>query len=247
MKFLFKPILLLTAILLLAGSCKKDDPTPLTPPSSNNSLSSGNPSPSDADALLYAIVQKTTQDTPFGPIELSQSIPLAVFANNSGVPASVGSVFIEDRKMTFLSGTYTYLPGFMDTLGPLQLEGTDIEWRISGGNGFSSFTRVDTNPWPFVGSFTSSTTISKSSDYTLSVMGVTNADSTVFSLGENLSVTVPGNVSSYTFTASQLSSLKITGELMAVTAYRLDKEVVGPKNIYLGKLLVSQILVEVTP
>jgi len=247
MKFLYKLFLLVFGVLLLAPSCKKDDPTPLTPPTSNNTLSPGNPSPSDADAVMYAIVQKSIQDIPFGPVELSQSIPIAVFANGSGMPTSVGSVFIEGRKMTFLSGTYTYFPGFMDTLGPLSLEGLDIEWSASGGNGFPSFTRVDSSPWPSVGAFTSSTTISKSSSYTMSVTGVANADSTIFSLGETLSVTVPGNVSSYTFNSSELSSLKLTGELMAVTAYRLGKEIVGPKKVYLGKLLTYQTPVQVIP
>ena len=242
--------LLLAGLILLSFACKKDDPTPLTPPASsnNNNSNQGNPTPTDADAVVYALIQRTTQDSPFGPIELSQSVPFGVFVNNNGSPVSVGDVFVEGRKMTYLSGTYAYFPGFMDTMGLLEFQSNDVEWQVSGGNGFPSFTRVDNSYWPEIGLFTSSSTLSKSSDFTVSVSGLVYADSTSFTIGENLSVTLPGSVSSYTFSSSELSSLSlISGELLAVSAYTLNKETIGSKNIYFAKMLVSQTPLTVTP
>lgn len=219
----------------LAIGCSKDDKDD----NNSNVPENANQAPVFKGAAGLNWAWKTTFDNEFGGLEQSQAF--AVYTNNNGQSyVNVGDVKVNNFKLTNTSNTYFYFPDFTNP-DPnfLEFNGNNVTWEISGGSGFTAFTYLEDRPWPSIGQIILPSELSRSKPFTVRISNVSNADSVIFTLEENVSVVVAGNVTSYTFSPAQLTGIK-PGEDNAigvgVSAYNFESNNQAGKKIYYGKL-----------
>lgn len=226
------------ALALAFTACTKDDPEPPATPDGGGGSSTPSTAPNfvDADGLLSAIRVQSTQSTPLGPVDLLLGIATGAFSNDAFATfQNVGAVSCNGEALTRQSNNnYTYQPGATNPTGIDLTASNEVTWNVGGGNGFAAFDRTIPGPFPVAGSISSATTVVRANGYTITTGSVLNADSVVFTLG-SLVRTIPGNASSCTFTASELSGLSAGSSLIQVAPYNSTNEEFGGKRIYFVK------------
>ncbi len=228
-------------VLLAAGTlftaCTKDDAAPdATPSPSGSSTPSTTPNFPDADAVLAAVRVNATQSTPLGSIDIVIGVATGAFSNDDfSTFQNVGAITCNGDALSLQSNnSYVYQPVATNPTGIDLTASNEVTWNVAGGSGFSAFQRTIQGPFPATGAITSSTTVVRANGYTLSATNVLNADSVIFLVGD-VSKTLPGNASSCTFSASELSGVAAGTSLLQVSAYRSVTEDVDGKRIYFVK------------
>lgn len=237
-----KKLLVLLIIGITLFSCGKDDdvpvpatPTPATP--SGNTTGNAQPSFIGADATMWAINSlSVTTVTGFPPVTTTIGTGVGLFLDGSGNFIDVGAVQLNSNALTLNpNNSYVFVPG---VTMPLGITFNSVDWSVAGGNGFPAITKNVTIPFPMVSEITSSETVTKANGYTLTVNTVTGADSVLFLVG-GINKTIPGNATSCTFSASELSSLADGITVVQVAAYVSTNETLSGKVIYYGNETVQ--------
>jgi hypothetical protein len=229
----------LLAFTLVLCACNKDDDEPATPAPTPTptpvASASYTPVFSDADGALWAIQTYTSQTTPFGTFDIEVGLGAGAFSNDAfATLVNVGTVSLNGNALSaFSNNAYAYQPSMTNPTG---IDVTsNIEWTVQGANGFPGFTRpVNGFALPTVSTVTSSETVVRSSGHTVACASVSGADSVIFLVG-GVAKTLPGNATSCSFTASELSTLGAGANLVQIGAYRSTSEVIDGKRIHFGK------------
>jgi hypothetical protein len=239
-------------VLLIIGatlfSCAKEDDTPApaattpttpTPaPAPGNTTGNAQPNFIGADASLWAVNSLTvTTVAGFPSITTTIGTGVGVFLDGSGSFVDVGAVQLNSNALTLNpNNSYVYVPGTSNPTG-ISFSG-GVDWSVVGGNGFPAITKNLTLAFPTVSEITSSATVTKANGYTLSVSTITGADSVLFLVG-GVDKTIPGNATSCTFSASELSGLADGTTVVQVAAYTSTSETLSGKLIYYGNETVQ--------
>lgn len=242
-----KLFIALIAFGLITFSCKKDDdaPTPTEQTNDddngggNNGNTTGNAQPNfaGADASLWAIKSLSVTNAGGFPVTTTIGLGVGAFFDGSGNLVEVGTVKLNNETLTKNpNNSYVYQPGTQNPLG-IDFSG-GVSWNVTGGNGFTGFTKNVTLSFPTVDEINSSTTITKANGYTLSTTQVTGADSVIFLIGE-VSKTLAGNATSCSFSANDLSGLSNGSTVIQIAAYTYDNDTQGGKTIYYGNETVQ--------
>lgn len=228
-KFAAGLLVMLTFSVLIA--CQKDDAD-----STSGQTSSTTPALTGTDGVLWAIQQSTTMTVMGYEVSVEAGSGVGAFVN-SGKNVDAGTVKLNGNVLTNMSNSYLY------TILPTQPEGINfssgIKWDVSGGNGFAPFNHTVSKSFPVASGFSAASTLSSGSSYTISFTGVSGADSIIFVVN-NIHKTVPGTTKSYTFTASQLSSLKAGPAAISAAPYNVTFATYGGKKIAFGTQVVYQ-------
>lgn len=237
MNYRFQPLKMWSIGIMvgLAFACSKDDDNN----NNNNNLVPDEVSqaPVFQGAAGVNWAWQTTFNSEFGGLEQSQAV--AVYTNGQSY-VNVGEVKVNGFKLTNMSNTYFFFPDFSNPDPSwLEFESRNITWEVSGGSGFSAFSHLEDRPWPSIGEIILPAELRRSQPFTVNISSISNADSVIFTLEEDVSAVVAGNVTSYTFLPAQLTGIK-PGEDNAigvtVTAYNYESINQGGKKIYFGKL-----------
>lgn len=205
-----------------------------------------NPTPTieDGSGTLVAVKSSTTQTVPVvGTIEIPMNIAVAVFSEDANYSTFVngGTVKCEGAGLTIQeNNSYVFLPG-VDNPEGIDIDGA-VNWEVSGNGSIPAFDHTVGIGFPNVGDINSSTTVDISAGYTLSVPSLSGADSVIFMVGGVLE-TVPGNPTSYAFSASALSGLSAGPSVAQVAAYKTESEVYGGETFYFVNETVETISV----
>lgn len=227
-------------------SCSKDEeaatpaPTPTPTPTTPTGNPTGNTSPSfiGADASLWAIKSLSVTTIPgMPPVTTTVGLGVAAFNNGTTTMVDAGTVKLNTTVLTKnANNSYNNTPG---TSNPTGIDfSSGVTWDVTGNNGFSAFTEVVTLNFPTVSEITSSTTITKSSGYTLTVNTVSGADSVMFLVG-SVTKTLAGNATSCTFSSSELSGLNTGSTVIQVAAYTFTNKDISGKDTYFGNETVQ--------
>lgn len=242
-----KVILIALVLGTISFSCNKDEDTPTpstatTTPTGGggggNSTGNAQPNFPGADASLWAVKSLSVTEVPgFPPITTTIGIGVGVFFDSGSNYVDVGTVQLNSNPLTKNpNNSYTYTPGQSNPTG-IDFSG-GVNWNVAGGNGFTAINKNVTLGFPTVSEITSSSTVSKTSGYTLTVNTVTGADSVLFLIGD-VNKTIAGNATSCTFSSSELSSLSNGSTVAQVAAYISTNETLGGKIIYYGNETVQ--------
>lgn len=243
MKRLF-PILI---TLLVFSSCVKD------PLNQNTNSRAATPTPNacpNADGALFAVRSLTKgPDLPGGFPSPTITLGLGVgvftdggFSANPVVRANVGTVEANGTTLDYEGETYVNKPSATDVEGIDWSNG--VNWSVSGGSGFPAFTHSPTNAFPTVTEITSPATVTRSAGYTLTCDAVTRADKVLFLVGD-VQFIATGNVTSHTFSASDLSGLDAGTNFVQIVPYTLSDQTFGGKTICFVNETVQQLAVEI--
>jgi hypothetical protein len=231
--------LTMLAATLLLGACKKDDDAPDTPEvPSDNTPSQTSPTPSfpDAAGVLWAVNTITSQTISGMPFEIGSGMGVAIFptADNASAYIDAGTVKLNDEELTRQSdNSYVSIPTQSSPTG-IDLSGGSTHWTVSGANGIPAVDLTPSFPFPTVGDITSSTTVVRSSGYTLTVSNVSTSDSVVFTVGSVVKMK-PSGTTSCSFSAAELASVTAGQSFVQVSPYAYSHEVVSGKDLYFGK------------
>lgn len=248
-----KSLLIITGLSLTFGfvSCKKEgctDPTAtnydIKATKDDGSCEYANaPAPnaptytpnfSGTFGTLVALKTITTTATPLGSMDTEVGTAVAVFSENGGQSfLSAGTVDVNSKTLSAQqNGSYVYMVGAADPTGIAY--NNDVTWNATG-NAWPAFTASTTQGFSQVSAITSGNP-STSSDYTLSANQVTGADSVLFTLiGQNNNIVkiLPGNTSSYTFSASEVSSAGAGSGIVQIVGLKYDLTNIGSRDYYL--------------
>ncbi len=221
-----------------------EDPTPTTTNNnggggSNNNSSASSPQFSDADAALIAVesVTKTVG------LSITIGTAVATFNDGSGTLVDAGTVMVEGETMTKNSNnSYTYTASQTAPQGISFSQ--PIAWSISGSSDVTAFSENRTQTFPTVGDVNSAATVDKSDGYTLSVPNVSGADSVMFFVGD-VSKTLGGSTTSYTFSSAELGSLANGTSIAQVAAFDIDNKTINSKKVYFLTETVKQLSVTI--
>jgi|GEM_PF-3935410 len=182
------PLLLIGAITFAGCEKDKDDLAPTTP--------GGGAQTGPANGLLMLDVGS------FGPV-LTQDAQAVFKQSNDSVNAGVVSI---NGIVLEWDTEYKIYANEEDNTA---LNQPTVNWSVSGGNGWPGFTtNAGGATLPVItGEITSPAQINLSNGYTLTVGGLTGADSTFFEINE-IARGVAGNAVSMTFTPAQLQPLQ---------------------------------------
>ncbi|MBS1568802.1 MAG: hypothetical protein JST45_05105 [Bacteroidetes bacterium] len=228
------------ATALCLGACKKDEAE--APSSDNNGGGSTSSTPSStptfagADGVLWAINTFSTQTVAGVPFEVEAGLGSAAFPSeaNASVLVDAGAVTLNDIALTRNSNnTYMTIPSTSNPSG-VDLSSGTTHWVVAGANGIPAVDQSPSFSFPDVGSITSSTTVTRSSGYTLSVSSISPCDSVVFMVGGVVKY-LPSGSTSCTFTASELGGVVAGSSMIQVSPYSYSHEVIGGKDFYFGK------------
>ncbi len=242
-----KKIVLLVLVFGLLTVCKKkkaeeeETPTPIVTTPTNPSAPVLPVSiPADADGVLMSSVIPFEFGNGFVTrLGKAQAFFYTAPGNYNYVDA--GIVSCKDSTLPKVSGSYYF--GGKPINGQL-FSGINYtggsSWSITGTSSVPAFTFA-TSTFPTVGSLTSSTLISKSSDYTATYSGAANADSVVVVLnGDSIFTqkkTVPASAGSCTFTAAEIGKVKKMGSgdfpYLHIISYSIITNTVSTKKYYM--------------
>lgn len=224
----FKTAVLLT-ITLLISACSKDEDEAAPAPTGTTVPASTTP-----QAFLQATVNQGTS---------TGYSATAYFLSTSNTLVGVGPVSLNTVVLDSTNGFY-YSP-FPNSL---DLSSGTTEWTVNGGNGYTGFVNDASGiAFPTVGEVNSPATVDKSDGYTVTLASVAGADSVRFNVGLGTAPkTLAGNVTSCTFTASDLAGLAPTAyELVTANAFTTHDEVIGGKRIRFIKMWSRSLAVNV--
>lgn len=230
------------ALALMLASCSKDNDEVATPAdggSSNPPASNTSSAPTFEDGFgtLWAVKSITIQQTPGlpFPIEMELGIGSAVFPTDAGA-----TTFANAGTVTLNSTTLAKAPNnaYYSQVSVAEPTGIDfssgVHWTVAGAGEIPAVDRNVTFPFPTMGEITSSTTVTRSNGYTLTVQNVSGCDSVVFVVGSVHKVK-PAGSTSCSFSASELSGLAAGSSQALVAAYKYEDETIGGKKMYFGK------------
>lgn len=183
---------------------------------------------------LVALKTVTTTSTPLGEMDANVGTAVAVFSENSGSSfVTAGSVNVNSNALTAQSNnSYVYQIATSNPTG-ISFSNT-VSWEGTGAT-WPAFSASSTQGFSIVGQITSGNP-STSSNYTLVSNQVTNADSVLFTLaGQNGSVVkiLPGTTTTYTFSASEVSSVGAGTGIIQVVGLKYDLQLIDSKDYYL--------------
>lgn len=207
------------------------------------------PTPSIADgyATLVAIKSVAFQELPgFGQVEVDMGLAVGVFFNgvDYNTYLNAGTVSCEGENLEEQdNGSYVYMPTQTNATG-IDYSGKP-DWEVSGNADIPAFSHTTTIGFPSVGAISSGSTASASSDYTLTVASVSGADSVIFMIGGVIH-TEPGNATSSTFTAAELSSIGNGTTVAQAAAYKIEEANYSGKNFWFvnEKVVTETITIE---
>jgi hypothetical protein len=222
-------ILLLLLSIGVISSCEDNDVAP------DASKVSTTPAIGGSAGVLWAV--RTVTQVNLGGVNIGDPITIDVgtgfgaFLDGDNM-VDVGTVTLNDLPLTRYSNN-----SYISTVSVTQPTGVDfsngIRWAITGGNGYAAFDHTVTNSFPYAGTFTSSETLDRSENYTMSFSSISGADSIIFAIND-LVKTVPGNTKSYTFTAAQLEKLSKGPGVIQAVPYNYKIVSYGGKYIAFG-------------
>ena len=228
------------AATLLLGACKKDEDTPDAPstPSSNTtpSQTGGTPAFAGAAGVLWGINTITSQVLSGIPFEIESGVGIAVFptADNASTYIDAGTVKLNDVELTRQSNnSYVSTPTQANPMG-IDLSGGGTHWTVSGANGIPAIDQTPSFGFPTVGDITSSTTVTRSSGYTLTVATISTSDSVVFTVGSVVK-TKPSGTTSCSFSSAELGGVSTGTSFIQVSPYSYTHQMLSGKDIYFGK------------
>lgn len=234
--------LALAGTLALTG-CKKDDAAPDDPgggtTNTNTPSGSTTPTPADADGVLWAINSSSV----YQGFTIQIGTAVAVFKNGTSM-VDAGTVKVDGTTMAKASNNaYTLTPSQSNPTG--LTFGSSVNWNITGANGHAAFSYdCNTIQFPVGSAISSGATVTKTNGYTLSCPSISGADSTLFMVG-NISKTIVGNATSYTFSASELSGLTAGTSVASIVPYKITSSTINGKKYYFGKETVNQLTVTI--
>lgn len=222
----FTNIFLIAMTLLMFQSCEKvEEIIADNPDNEQESPTNPQPQPTDADAVLIAL--QTVTYTPAGgmTIETALGMPIAIFLDGDNFK-DVGAVTCEAKSLEKMdNNSYIYMPSASNPLG-VTYNG-NIEWTIAGGNGFPAHSSEVQGSFPSNVEIaaTSGEQISTASSYTLKTkLNITNADSVYFGIygtKDGIMSVQPANVSSHTFSATEMESIGNGVGYMQIAAVKI--------------------------
>jgi hypothetical protein len=237
---------LLSAMSTVLVSCSKDEETP----NQTTPTASTTPVINDADAVLVALNTVTTTTVLGAPYDVTLGTGVAVFPTTAGgsTYADAGAVTLEGSALDKqTNNSYVYVPSASSATG-LDLSG-DIDWTVAGAGSIPAFSHTVATSFPTLGVINSdTTTLSTSSDFTLSVASVNNADSVIFQIagqnGNKLVTMGPGTIS-HTFTAAEVASVGSGYAVIQVAVYNYEFDMVSGKKVYYINETVRSIVVSI--
>jgi hypothetical protein len=229
----------LALVALLVACGKEDEDTPPDMPgggSGSNATANITPSYADAQAILAAVRVNTTQSTILGSIDVVVGGATAAFSSDGlNTLLNVGEVSCNGEPLAPLSNqAYAYSSTTTAPTGIDLTASNSVTWSVEGGNGYSSFVRTLSEPFPAVGSITSGNTVVRTNGYTLTAEAMLGADSVLFIVGPVVRVR-PGNATSHTFTAQDLASLNPGSATAQVVGYSASSEDMAGRRVYFVK------------
>lgn len=226
--------ILTASCILFFSSCDKDEDTaPVVEPAATTSApSSPSPRPSDADAVMIAVNSISITNAPIiGPITTKIGLPIAIFFDGANFK-DVGAVTCDNNALVKQpNNSYIFTPSITNPTGITF--GTDISWDIAGANGFPAHTKSIRGLFPDNINIqtTTGSTVSSSTDFTLSSLPISGADSVYFGVygpDGGLNVVLAGNSSSYTFSASEMATIGTGAGFVQIAATKnISNETLG--------------------
>ena len=178
----------------------------------------------DADAILVNLQTVTYTSVRGTTIETAIGLPVAMFFDGTNFK-NVGSVTCEGKSLTKQDNhSYIFVPSATDPLG-VTYDNT-INWAIAGDNGFPGGTYSVNSSFPNNVEIDASNgqNIDSKSAFTLATKSpISNADSVYFGIyGPSGAVNrvLAGNVSSYTFSESEMNSIGAGIGFMQIAAVK---------------------------
>lgn len=230
----------LLAASLCLTACQQEEAEPPAPGpgggGSTPSNTSTTPTFTGSEGTLWAINTIATQVVSGFPFEMQTGMGVAFFpsAADAAVFVDAGAVRLNDVDLTRQSNnSYVSIPTQTDPTG-IDLASGSTHWTVAGGNGVPALDQTPSFNFPDVGEITSSTTVDRSSGYTLTADNISACDSMIFMVGGVIKYQ-PSGTSSCTFTAAELAGLAAGPSLIQVTAYSYEHQVISGKDFYFGK------------
>lgn len=240
--------LLILSLSLGFVACSDDDDDKTEPAQSSSNNGTGGassstapkyPQFSDGQASLIAI--ESFSKTMGISIKLGSAV--AIFKNSSSALVDAGAVSVEGESMTKqANNSYTYTANMQAPQGIVFSQ--PIDWSVAGSTSFSGFTKSQSQNFPMLGDVNSANVVDKSDGYTLTVPNVSGADSVMFFVGD-VSKTLGGSATSYTFSSAELSSLGNGANVAQVAAFDIDNSTINGNKIYFLTETVNQLQVTI--
>ncbi|MFZ6053159.1 hypothetical protein [Halocola ammonii] len=236
-------LMLLAFFALTITSCVDEDIIPeIEEEQQQNDPDTTTPQFGNADGSLWAVKSYSTTSTPIGNIDVQIGLGVASFFGDDEALVDGGNVSLNGEDLSQASNnSYFYQIGAENFEGISFTNG--VSWSVSGSGIVPSFDRNVTFAFPECQAISSGATVSLSNGYTLTVNGVSDADSVLFMVGDVIK-TMPGNSTSATFSSEELSSLESGTSVAQVAAYAYMSETIAGKEIYFGKQAVRSITVQ---
>lgn len=183
---------------------------------------------------LIAIQTITTTTTPIGSMDTQVGTAVAVFSEDGGTTLqTAGSVHVNSNQLTAQSNnTYVYQISSTDPTGISY--SNNVSWTASGGT-WPSFSATSNQGFATIGTVTSGNATANAS-YTLSANQVSDCDSVLFVLagqGTHVTKLLPGNTTSHTFTAAEVSSIGTGTGVVQVIGLNYDLQNIATRDYYL--------------
>jgi len=226
-------MLFLAISFAFTGCNDDDDEDEPDPAPTQNTDTDPTPNFPMADATLVAVDTKTSQETPLGTFDIFIGTAVGVFFDGNQNLLDAGTVSINGSNLTKNSNnSYTYFPSLTEPEGLSFTTGTD--WDVSGSADFPAFTASPGFDFPFVGNISGDDTVDRTTDYTINISSVADADSIIF-LVNGIAKTTAGNVTSCTFSASELAGASAGPGIIQAAPYAFDDQEFSNKTVYFVK------------
>lgn len=183
---------------------------------------------------LVALKTVTTTSTPIGNMDTHIGTAVAVFSENGGNNfIAAGTVKANDNILSSQANhSYVYQ---ITAAHPTGIDfDNNVTWT-GDGSAWPAFTATTFQGFATVGEITTGNP-KVSSDYTLVTNQISNADSVLFTLvgeNDNIMKVLPGNTTSYTFTASEVSSAGAGTGIVQVVGLKYDLQNIDSRDYYL--------------
>lgn len=224
----FTMIILSLSLSMITTSCSKDDDKsePTSSGTENNEDDDETltvPSFAEGKGTLVAIKSINTTSTPLGPLVTTIGTAVAVFYESVATDSFIdaGEVKAEEQTLTKNENfSYVFKPQASQPKG-IDYSSENVHWEVSGMGSTPAIDETTTMGFPTVGDISSPGTVKLSDGYTLTVPSIDGADSVLFLVGKVVR-TAKGSLTSYTFSANDLSNLSTGTNLVQVAAYKIE-------------------------
>jgi len=226
-------MLFLAMSLAFTGCNDDDDEDGPDPSPTQNTDADPTPSFPMADATLVAIDTKTTQETPLGTFDIFIGTAVGLFFDANKDLLDAGAVSVNGSDLAKNpNNSYTYIPSVSDPEGLSFTTGTD--WDVSGSADFPAFAASPGFTFPSVGDISGDDTVDRSTDYTISISSVSDADSIIYVIS-GVTKTTAGNVTSCTFSSEELAAAPAGPGIIQAAPYAFDDQEFSDKTVYFVK------------